>query len=119
LKAPFFEIVRKGEQLFHLVARLVPTLEIDAEACAAACTNEIYAAREACRLAAEGIPFRDAYATVAQQLEDGSFNGTNATDGTNKPEFENIAVELATSEGWLRERRDFLALTTKRLFDWK
>src|SRR3954454_1439351 len=37
LKAPFFETVAKGQQLFEIVARLIPSLEINEKASAAAC----------------------------------------------------------------------------------
>src|SRR5205807_10520025 len=39
-KAPFFEIVAKGEQLFDVIARLLPGLEINEQACATACSEE-------------------------------------------------------------------------------
>jgi argininosuccinate lyase len=118
LKAPFFEMIKKGEQLFQIVARLVPALEIDKEACAAACSSEIYAAREACRLAAGGMPFRDTYAKIAQQLENGSFVAANETAVGCDLHLAEIEAEVATSEAWLGERRKFLSMTTERLFDW-
>jgi argininosuccinate lyase len=114
LKAPFFEIVRKGQQLFEIVARLIPALEIDEQASAAASTTEIHAANEACRLAAEGVPFRDAYAQVAQQIQSGSF-APNESILRHRIE----APDLKQHERWLGEKREFLAQTTERLFDWK
>jgi argininosuccinate lyase len=119
LKAPFLEMLGKAEQLFQIFARLIPALELNEEACAAACSPEIYAAREACRLAAEGMPFRDAYAKVAQQLQDGSFAAANETDVAIDLGLEKIGAELTKSEAWIRDRRSFLVTTTERLFDWK
>jgi argininosuccinate lyase len=119
LKAPFLAVVEKGEQLFRIFARLIPALEINEQACVAACSSDIYAAREACRLAADGMPFRDAYAKVAQQLQDGLFAPANEVVGANDIELEKIRVELAKSEAWIGDRRSFLAATTERLFDWK
>ena len=123
LKAPFFEIVAKGEQLFEVVARLLPGLEINEQACAGACSREVHAASEACRLAAEGMPFRAAYAQVARQLQDGSFRAVAVTASTAVPEarqlaLTEIAVALADSKNWIGDRRRFLATTTERLFDW-
>src|SRR5436190_1331761 len=119
LKAPFSEMLGKAEQLFQIVARLIPALEINEEACTAACSSEIYAAREACRLAAEGVPFRDAYTRVAQQLQDGSFTATNEAGAAINLGLEEIGAELAKSEAWIRDRRSSLTTTTERLFDWK
>jgi len=119
LKAPFFEMLGKAEQLFQIVARLIPALEINEEACAAACSSEIHAAREACRLAADGVPFRDAYTRVAQQLQEGSFAATNETGVAIDLGLEEVGAELAKSEAWIGDRRSFLTTTTERLFDWK
>ena len=68
LKAPLLEMTAKAQELFEVIAHLLPGLKVNEAACAAACTKELHAATEACRLAAEGMPFRDAYATVARQL---------------------------------------------------
>ncbi len=119
LKAPFLEMLTKAQQLFEIVARLVPALEIDKEKSAAACTPEIHAAREACRLAAEGMPFRDAYAKVAQQIQDGSFKATSEKSSGEDLEIEKPAAELRKTQSWLRDRRGFVERTTTRLFDWE
>jgi argininosuccinate lyase len=119
LKAPFLEMLGKAEQFFQILARLIPALEINEEACAAACSSEIYAARDACRLATEGMPFRDAYAKVAQQLQDGSFVAANERGVTIDLGLERIGAELTKSKAWIRDRRSFLVTTTERLFDWK
>jgi len=123
LKAPFFEIVVKGEQLFNVMTRLLPGLEINEQACVAACSEEVYAASEACRLAAEGVPFRAAYAQVARQLQDGSFipariAASNTVPKAGRLGLTEIAVALADSKNWIGNRRRFLASTTQRLFDW-
>jgi argininosuccinate lyase len=123
LKAPFFEIVAKGEQLFDVVTRLLPGLEINEQACATACSEEVHAASEACRLAAEGMPFRAAYTQVARQLQDGSFRPVAVTASGAVLEHEELAlteipVTLLDSKNWIGDRRRFLATTTEHLFDW-
>lgn len=123
LKAPFFEIVTKGEQLFHVVARLLPGLQINEQACIAACTKEVHAASEACRLAAEGKPFRAAYAQVARQLQEGSFrlNATSVSSTVTEVGqlgLTEIVSTLADSKNWIGDRRRSLANITQRLFDW-
>lgn len=122
LKAPLLEITAKGRQLFEVITRLLPGLEVNADACATACTKDLHAAKEACRLAAEGMPFRDAYAVVAQRLQDGTFNPESETaeaDDGAKLSLEEMERELAESERWIDERREFLAAASARLFDWK
>ena len=118
LKAPLLEITAKAQELFEVIAHLLPGLEVDGAACTAACTKELHAANEACRLAAEGMPFRDAYATVARQLQDGSFApAATASNGCDQ-DVSTLAEELRQNSVWITERRQFLADTTARLFDW-
>jgi argininosuccinate lyase len=119
LKGPLVEIIAKGEELFRVVARVLPGLEIHARASAAACTAEVLAAEEACRLAGEGLPFRDAYAQVAQQLARGEFHPDAAAPRAPAFELEPLASELAESERWIAERRQFLAATSENLFNWR
>jgi argininosuccinate lyase len=121
-KAPFFEIVTKGEQLFNVVARLLPGLEINEPACAAACSKEVYAASEACQLATEGTPFRAAYTQIARQLQTETFRPVAAA-GSEVPKAGQLALTenastLAGSKNWIGDRRRFLARTTQQLFDW-
>jgi argininosuccinate lyase len=102
---------------------VVPGLEINEQACLAACSDEVYAAGEACRLAAEGMPFRDAYVQVARQLQDGSFKRGAATTSKGVAEavhrvLTDAGVTLADSKKWISDRRRFLSSTTERLFDW-
>jgi argininosuccinate lyase len=120
-KAPFFEIVAKGEQLFDVVTQLLAGVEINEQACLAACTDEVHATSEACRLATEGMPFRAAYAQVARQLQDGSFRPVAISASAAVPKAAqdpDITVVLADSKKWIGERRHFLSITTERLFNW-
>ena len=116
LKAPLVELLAKGEELFRIAARLLPGLELNREACEAACTRELHAAARACRLAAEGQPFRDAYRQVAQDLQDGTF--TPATAEPVRLGLDRTRQALDGSIGWIRERRAFLAQTFEDLFSW-
>lgn len=118
LKEPLLQITAKGRELFVVIARLLPGLEVNEKACAAACSEELHAADEACRLAAEGMPFRDAYAAVAKQLAAGTFKPSEAPAGI-ASDLTKLTDELAASEAWIAERRQFVDATTERLFDWK
>ena len=117
LKAPFLEAVSKGEELFRVFARLLPGLEIRREACAAACSQELHAAKEACRLAAEGMPFRDAYLAVAKQIEAGTFT-PDPSPALAGLELEAAAAALAASGTWLEARREQGRRTIEQLFKW-
>jgi argininosuccinate lyase len=119
LKAPFLRILAKAQQLFEIFARLLPALEVDREKSAAANSCEIHAAREACRLAAEGMPFRHAYRKVAQQIQDGSFRPSSEQTSAPEPDLEKPKTELLEMQAWLRDRRAFLERTTVRLFEWE
>ena len=89
---------------------------VDREACEAACTRELHAAAKACRLAAEGLPFRDAYRQVAQDLQDGTFAAEGAAPVPLG--LARTAQGLEGSRAWLRDRRAFLATTYEQLFAW-
>ena len=117
LKAPFLEALTRGEELFQVCARLVPGLEIQGEACAGACTGELHAAQEACRLAAQGLPFRDAYKVVAQQLQDGSF-APEPVPALAALDLTGSQRALAASSRWLETQRAHLNHTTDHLFAW-
>ena len=97
----------------------MPGLEINERASAAACTAEVLAADEACRLAGEGLPFRDAYAQVAQQLARGEFKPETSSARAPAVELDALADELTQSANWIAGRRRFLAATSETLFDWK
>ena len=117
LKAPFLEALTKGEELFQVIARLLPGLEIQNAACAGACTQELHAAQEACRLAAEGMPFRDAYKVVAQSIGDGTF-APQPVPSLGDLGLAKTASALAASHDWLEQKAQHLQLTTDHLFAW-
>ncbi|HET8900497.1 MAG TPA: lyase family protein, partial [Holophagaceae bacterium] len=73
LKKPLMDAVRIAREVMAVLTHLVNGLEPDLDAARAACTDELYAANEAFRLAGEGAPFRHAYRAVAAQLTEGSF----------------------------------------------
>jgi argininosuccinate lyase len=117
LKAPFLELLAKGEELFNVFARLLPGLEVRREACAAACSKELHAAQEASRLAAGGMPFRDAYRVVAEQLKDGTF-APAPSDALGPLGLEDTAAAAAACMAWMEGRRQHIDRTTEHLFRW-
>jgi argininosuccinate lyase len=119
LKEPLLQMIGKGRELFTVVARLLPGLRVNEAACAGACSDELRAAQEACRLAAEGMPFRDAYAAVAIQLADGTFSAPSASALGGETELSRLGNALGGHARWISDKRHFLATTTQRLFEWK
>ncbi len=116
LKAPFVELVAKGEELFRVTARLLPGLVIHREACEAACTQELHAAARACRLAAEGLPFRDAYVQVAKEIQDGTFVPEPAAAAG--LQLDRTGESLDASRAWIRDRRAAIDTAFESLFAW-
>jgi argininosuccinate lyase len=117
LKAPFLETMAKGEELFRVFAHLLPGLQIQKEACSGACTQELHAAKEACRLAAEGMPFRDAYLEVAHRIQEGTFH-PDPSPALGDLGLEATGLALDASAAWLGGKRDLIHRTTEQLFQW-
>jgi argininosuccinate lyase len=64
-KAPFFEALRLASDSLEICTLFAGRIEVDEERLRAACTPELFAADRAYTLAQQGMPFRDAYRTVA------------------------------------------------------
>jgi argininosuccinate lyase len=125
LKKPFLETLVKGKELLEVCTHLLPGLQLREEACQNACTDDLYAAQEAYRLVAEqGIPFRDAYKTVAAQIQAGTFKPDRRVPSTthlgapNRLQLPETAAALAESETWIQARREQLQAATEHLYAW-
>jgi len=68
-KAPVLRAVAHGLDALGLVPDLVAALELDRARMRAAVEPALYATDRAVELAAEGVPFRDAYRQVAAELQ--------------------------------------------------
>jgi argininosuccinate lyase len=66
-KKPLFDAFDATLASLEMMTRLVPRMKIDAAACAAAMSPEIYATEEAYRLVQEGAAFRDAYRKISEK----------------------------------------------------
>lgn len=62
-----FEITKKSLSVLNLVFE---NLSVNEDHCRRAMTDELFAYEKACRLVRQGIPFRDAYLTVAKEFSD-------------------------------------------------
>lgn len=107
LKKPLFAALDTAGNWLDVLIRLVPALQVDAERAAAACTDELYATHAAYQRVQSGLPFRDAYKQVAQQLAGGSFKPDRAAlsathlGGTGNLGLELIEAELDKSQQWV------------------
>jgi len=112
LKRPVILGLRQAEELFSVLVRLIPALEVNAEATATASTDELYAAHQAYVYVQGGLPFREAYRKVAQQLQDGTFAPDRAAltathlGGAGNLGLDDLATDLASVRTWIEGKRD-------------
>ena len=115
LKRPVILGLRQADELFGVLVRLIPALKVNAEATAAASTDELYAAHQAYVYVHEGLPFREAYRKVAQQLQDGTFAPDRAAltathlGGAGNLGLDDLATDLSSARTWIEGRRDIHA----------
>ena len=122
LKRPVVLGLRQADELFGVLARLVPALTVEVEASAAASTDELYAAHQAYVYVGEGLPFREAYRKVAQQIQEGSFapdrTALTATHlgGAGNLALDDLATELAAARTWIEAKREIHAQAEEALW---
>ena len=111
LKRPVILGLRQADELFGVLVRLIPALKVNAEATATASTDELYAAHQAYVYVQGGLPFREAYRRVAQQIQDGTFAPDRAAltathlGGSGNLGLEVLAADLASARAWIEARR--------------
>jgi argininosuccinate lyase len=122
LKRPTLSALGSLSELLAVLARLVPALQVRAEAAARACDDTLYAAHQAFVLVGGGLPFRDAYREVARQLGDGTFRPDRAAltathlGGAGNPGLEPARAELAAARAWLTDTHRALATCAERVW---
>lgn len=111
LKRPVITGLRQADELFGVLVRLIPALKVNAEATAAASTDELYAAHQAYVYVQGGLPFREAYRKVAHQIQEGTFAPDRAAltathlGGAGNLGLEQLASDLASAKAWIEGRR--------------
>ena len=114
LKRPLLAALDTASEWLDVLVRLVPALQVNAAQAAGACTDELYATHEAYRLVQHGIPFRDAYQQVAQQIAGGRFQPDRAAlnaghlGGAGNLGLEVIEAEVDDSQRWFEHERSRL-----------
>ena len=112
LKRPVILGLRQADELFGVLVRLIPALTVNTEATAAASTDELYAAHQAYVYVQEGLPFREAYRKVAQQIQEGTFapdrGALTATHlgGAGNLGLDELSAELAVARTWIEGKRE-------------
>jgi len=112
LKRPVILGLRQADELFGVLVRLIPALKVNAEATAAASTDELYAAHQSYIYVQGGMPFREAYRKVAQQIQDGTFAPDRAAltathlGGAGNLGLDDLATDLVAARSWIEAKRD-------------
>ena len=73
-KEPSIRTALDVTELLAVAARVIATFTLDREKLAAALRPELYATHAALALVRDGVPFRQAYRRVAEELRSGSFH---------------------------------------------
>jgi argininosuccinate lyase len=68
IKEPLFHGVEVTKQTVTIMTRVVQAVSVNAERCAEAMTDELYATEEAYKLVKQGVAFRDAYRMIAERF---------------------------------------------------
>jgi len=68
LKSPLFRGFDTTMSMLAVMQRVFEGLEVDEERCRSAMSDDLYATEQACKLVAEGVPFREAYRRVAARF---------------------------------------------------
>nr|WP_225937465.1 argininosuccinate lyase [Myxococcus sp. RHSTA-1-4] len=122
LKRPTLAALSSMKELLVVLARLVPALQIQADAAARASDDTLYAAHHAYALVAQGLPFRDAYRQVGREIADGTFRpDRGALTATHLGGAGNLGLpqareELAAARAWLDETHRSMASAAERVW---
>lgn len=122
LKRPTLAALSSMKELLVVLARLVPALQVKADAAARACDDSLYAAHHAYGLVARGLPFRDAYRQVGREIADGTFlPDRGALTATHLGGAGNLGLpqareELAAARAWLDDTHRSAASAAMRVW---
>jgi argininosuccinate lyase len=88
-KPPFFDGLRNFQIILEMFSTLIDVVEFDENKLSSRKDPELFATYEAYRLVQQGIPFREAYQIVANQVSLGNFNPKDS-----QPNFDIIKSEI-------------------------
>ena len=122
LKRPLVTALAHAGDLFAVLTPLLPALQVQAGATAAASTDELYAAHQAYVLVQQGLPFREAYREVARQIQEGTFapdrGALTATHlgGAGNLALDDLAADLSAARAWIQAKADTHAQAEEALW---
>ncbi len=106
-KAVVFESLDELERMLAMAARLPAALSVREERCAAAVTEDLLATHRAVALVKDGVPFREAYRTVAAQARAVAAPRPVAeaplpdyAGAPGRPDWAALSAERAEAEAW-------------------
>jgi argininosuccinate lyase len=122
-KEPLIKGLAVTEASLSVCALVIKGLKVNKEKCIKACVPEIFATDKAIELAAEGMPWRDAYQKVAKELgklkaEDpvASIKKKKHIGGTGNLGLDKSAAKIKTEkEGVLKNKKSFDAAMSRLL----
>jgi len=95
IKAPTMDLLDNAAEIFAIIPHLINGLIVNQKSSNDACTDELYAAHAASKLAVSGLPFRDAYKQIAKEVLEGSFHPDRNELNPHLPiDFEGYTAEL-------------------------
>jgi argininosuccinate lyase len=119
LKAPLMGALDRTGEMLEMLARVIPAIRVNRVKAAAAIHGDLLATDEVMRRVVEGVPFRSAYRSVAQEVTRGkqfdlpALPGLTArrrsTGGLGNPGLEMLVRRGRELERWeKRERKRFV-----------
>jgi argininosuccinate lyase len=107
-KGVVFAALDETGRMLDIAARLPESLRVDEAACAAAVTEDLLATHEAVALVRGGVPFRDAYRTVAERARARSGAPRPVTDvplpsysgAPAAPGWKELAADAKAADAW-------------------
>jgi len=124
-KGPLFAALDAMDLMLDVVARLPAALTVKSERCAAAVTEDLLATHEAAALVRSGVPFRNAYRTVAEKARARTgeprrvegFDLPSYTGAPGNPGWKAMGSDRARESAWGAGRRRRLSAAWKALLD--
>jgi argininosuccinate lyase len=112
-KGPLFAALDALAQMLDVAARLPAALTVNSQRCAAAVTEDLLATHQAVALVREGVPFRTAYRTVAENARARTGEPKRAPDAAlpdyagapGRPDWKGLAADRAKENAWADGRR--------------
>ena len=112
-KGPLFAALDALALMLDAAARLPAALTVNSERCAAAVTVDMLATHDAVALVREGVPFRTAYRTVAEQARARVGEPRRAVDvalpsysgAPGRPDWKALNADRARENAWANLRR--------------